>query len=74
MSICKLHVIPVLVLETDYNNTNKTSKQLHLPNNQNSNYGKYSKISNTFLFPFSNEMVVIKANKKDPDQTASETV
>ena len=44
-------------------------------------YGKCSKILNTFLFLFSNKMVVIKAginkmiviiaNREDPDQTAS---
>ena len=43
--------------------------------------GKCSKISNTFLFLFSNKMLVIragiynvlvrKANREDPDQTAS---
>ena len=46
------------------------------------NYGKCSKISNTFLILFSNKMLVIraetqkmlfrKANREDPDQTASE--
>ena len=45
------------------------------------NYGKCVKISNTFLFLFSNKVLVIKAgiqevfvriaNMKDPDQTAS---
>ena len=45
------------------------------------NYGKFSKISNTCLFLFSNKMLVIRtgihkmlvkvANRKDPDQTAS---
>ena len=44
-------------------------------------YGKCSKISNTFLVLFSNEMLVIRdgihkllvriANREDPDQTAS---
>ena len=44
-------------------------------------YGKCSKISNTFLFPFSNKMLVFRAgihkmlvkiaNREDPDQTAS---
>ena len=44
-------------------------------------YGKSSKIDNNFLFLFSNEIlciragnhkiVVIKANREDPDQTAS---
>ena len=45
-------------------------------------YGKCSKISNTFLFLFSNKMLLIRfeihkmlvriANREDPDQTASE--
>ena len=45
-------------------------------------YGKYSKISNAFLILFSNKMMIIraeihkllvrKANREDPDQTASE--
>ena len=44
-------------------------------------YGKWSKISNTFLFLFSNKMLVTRAgilkmlvriaNSADPDQTAS---
>ena len=44
-------------------------------------YGKCSKISNTFLFLFSNKMLVFRAgihkflvrvaNREDPDQTAS---
>ena len=44
-------------------------------------YGKCSKISNTFLFLFSNKMLVFRAgnhkrlvriaNRADPDQTAS---
>ena len=44
-------------------------------------YDKYSEISNTFLFLFSNQMLVIRAgihkmlvriaNREDPDQTAS---
>ena len=44
-------------------------------------YGKCSKISNTFLFLFSNKMLVFRAgihkflvrvaNRDDPDQTAS---
>ena len=43
-------------------------------------YHKYSKISNSFLFLFSNEILVIRdgihkmvriANREDPDQTAS---
>ena len=44
-------------------------------------YGKCSKISNTFLFQFSNKMLVFRAgiqtmdiriaNREDPDQTAS---
>ena len=44
-------------------------------------YGKYSKISNTFHFLFSNKTLVIRArihkmlvritNRVDPDQTAS---
>ena len=44
-------------------------------------YGKFSKISNTFLFLFSNKMLVFRAgihkflvrvaNREDPDQTAS---
>ena len=48
------------------------------------NYNKCSKISNTFLFLFSNKMLVIRAgihkmlfriaNREDPDQTASEAV
>ena len=45
-------------------------------------YGKYSKISNTFLFLFSNEMLVFRAgshkmlvriaNREDPDQSLVE--
>ena len=42
------------------------------------NYGKCSRRSNTFLFPFSNtmwaeihKMLVRIANRGDPDQTAS---
>ena len=45
-------------------------------------YSKYSKISNTFLFLFSNKMLVLSAgihkmlvsigSRDDPDQTASE--
>ena len=45
------------------------------------NYGKCSKISNTVLFPISNELMVLRsgiykmlvrmANREDPDQTAS---
>ena len=45
------------------------------------NYGIYSKISNTFLVVFENKMLVIKAgiskmlvriaNREDPEQTAS---
>ena len=45
------------------------------------NYGKCSKISNTYLIQFSNKMLVIKvgvhkllvriANREDPDQAAS---
>ena len=45
-------------------------------------YSKGSKISNTFLFPFSNKQLVIRteitkmlvriSNREDPDQTASE--
>ena len=48
------------------------------------NYGKYSKIFNTFLFLFSNEMLVIKAgihkmlariaNREDLDQTRSSLI
>ena len=48
---------------------------------KNRNYGKCSKISNTFLFLFSNKMLVFRAgihkflvrvaNREDPDQTAS---
>ena len=44
-------------------------------------YGKCSKISNTFLFLFSNKMLIFRAgihkmlvgiaNREDPDQTAS---
>ena len=44
-------------------------------------HGKFSKISNTFLFLFSNKMLLIRteiykmlvriANREDPDQTAS---
>ena len=44
-------------------------------------YGKFSKISNTFPFLFSNQIMVIRAgihkmlariaNREDPDQTAS---
>ena len=51
---------------------------------KNSYYGKYSKISNTFLILFSNKMLVsgagihkilvILANREDPDQTASKEV
>ena len=46
-------------------------------------YGKCSKILNTFLFLFSikmliragiKKMIVGKANREDPDQTASEAV
>ena len=47
----------------------------------NNEYGKWSKISNTFLFLFSNKkldfragiykMLVRIANREDPDQTAS---
>ena len=46
------------------------------------NYGKCSKISNTFLILFSNKMLMFRAgihkilvriaNREDPDQTASE--
>ena len=46
-------------------------------------YGKSSKVSNTFLFLLSNKMLVFKtryhkmlvimANREDPDQTASES-
>ena len=40
-------------------------------------YGKHSKVANTFLFLFSNKILVIraglvrKANEEVPDQTAS---
>ena len=44
-------------------------------------YGKFSKISNIFLFPFSNKLLVVMtgihkmlvriANREYPDQTAS---
>ena len=54
-------------------------EQLYLQ--QNLDYGKSSEISNTLLFLFSNEMLVIRAvinkmfvriaNIEDPDQTAS---
>ena len=35
-------------------------------------YGKYSKISNTLLFLFSNKMMFRIAKNEDPDQTAFE--
>ena len=52
-----------------------------MPDHVKTNYSKCSKISNTFLFLFSNKMLVIRtgihkmlvriADREEPDQTAS---
>ena len=65
-----------------YGKSHQNEKVLILMEGKQKRYRKYSTILNTFLFLFSNKMLVFRvgfrkmlvriANRVDPDQTASE--
>ena len=70
---CKIYLIVLTSWKISVEKSSFQIKKIH--------YGKCSKISNTFLFLFSNKMLVFRAgihkmlviiaNREDPDQTAS---